>query len=272
MERLQTALASARAKRGETTAASSAPADRAGPAKTPLGTDDAGPDAAWAALTPFVPKRKVLTKHLVVTSQASDAATPFDILRTKILLQMRQNNWTRIAITSPMPQSGKTTMACNLTLGMGRQQALRAMLFDMDLGEPSVHQFFEHKPEHSLPAVLTGLTPFADQAVRIGENISVAMTDQPESDPTKIMLANETEQKLHEIEERYKPDIMIFDLPSVLVGDNTRAFLKNVDCALIIARANATKYSQFDACEREVAEYTNVMGTILNAVPGRSNG
>ena len=67
------------------------------------------------------------------------------------------------------------------------------------------------------------------------------------------------------IEARYKPDVMIFDLPSVLVNDDTRAFLKNVDCALIVVRANQTRYSQFDTCEREIAEHTNVLGVVLNA-------
>jgi Mrp family chromosome partitioning ATPase len=57
---------------------------------------------------------------------------------------------------------------------------------------------------------------------------------------------------------------MIFDLPPVLVSDDTRAFLKDVDCALIVARAGATSAAQIDTCEREVAEQTNVLGVVLN--------
>ena len=67
------------------------------------------------------------------------------------------------------------------------------------------------------------------------------------------------------IQEAYKPDVMIFDLPSVLVGDNTRAFLKQLDCVLIVARAGVTKYAHFDKCEREISDHTNVLGTVLNA-------
>ena len=58
---------------------------------------------------------------------------------------------------------------------------------------------------------------------------------------------------------------MIFDLPSVLVNDDSRAFLKNADCALIVVRADTTTYGQFEACQREVAEHTNVLGVVLNA-------
>ena len=37
-----------------------------------------------------------------------------------------------------------------------------------------------------------------------------------------------------------------------------------VDCALLIARAEVTTVAQIDACEREIAEQTNVLGVVLN--------
>jgi hypothetical protein len=91
------------------------------------------------------------------------------------------------------------------------------------------------------------------------------MASRRERDPTRTLLASRTAETLKDIQVNYDPDIMIYDMPSILVGDNTRAFLKNVDCALIVARANNTKYGHFDACEREIAEYTNVIGVVLNA-------
>ena len=88
-----------------------------------------------------------------------------------------------------------------------------------------------------------------------------------EHDPTRLLLAEESQDVINEIESTYQPDILIFDLPSVLVNDDTRAFLKNTDCALIVIRAKQTKFNQFDTCEREVAEQTNVLGSVLNAFP-----
>lgn len=269
MEKLQAALEKAREKRG--TGRPDVPTrDRLG------NRGPEGPQAPrWEALTPFEVKARQLEKHRVVTREAGAKATPFDILRTKVLLQMRQNGWTRLAITSPMPKSGKTTTACNLALGFGRQRDLRSMLLDTDLRDPSVHKFFQATPDHSIGEVFSGEIDFADQAVRIGENVAVSMGRQPERDPTRLLLAEETAEVIDEIEARYKPDVMIFDLPSVLVNDDTRAFLKNVDCALIVIRANSTRYSQFDTCEREIAEHTNVLGVALNAYrhadPGRSD-
>ena len=261
MEKLQAALEKARKNRVSTRATPGAKTRIERPSKPAKGT--AG--GIWSELKSIALSDQALVQHRIVTREASEEATPFDIMRTKILLQMQQNGWTRLAITSPMPKSGKTTTACNLALGLGRQNGLNAMLFDLDLRDPSVGRFFEHRPEHAIADMLSGRIPFAEQALRIGENVAVSMSNRAEPDPTRILLAEKTEEVLDQIQEDYKPDIMIFDLPSVLVGDNTRAFLKNVDCALIIARANATRYSQFDTCEREIAEHTNVLGVVLNA-------
>ena len=57
---------------------------------------------------------------------------------------------------------------------------------------------------------------------------------------------------------------MILDLTPMLSTDDARIVLKYVDCALIVARAEQTRMSDLDDCEREVAQYTNVLGTVLN--------
>lgn len=261
MEKLQAALATARKVRaGEQVA----PYDQLRNPQKRKRERSASNDI-WGNLEQFEPPASSLREHRVVSNTASNAATPFDILRTKIVLQMRQNNWTRLGITSPMPNSGKSTIACNLALGLGRQDEFRSMLFDLDLRDPSIDSFFSHKPEIGIGSVLEGHQSFEDQAKRIGDNLAVSMADKPEADPARIMLAEQTVERLDDIQRAYQPDIMIFDLPSVLVHDDTRAFLKNVDCALIISRANKTRYSQFDNCEREIAEHTNVLGVVLNA-------
>lgn len=261
MEKLQAALATARKVRAGEPVPPPEQSRAAGKRKR----ERSASGDIWKQLDSFVPPAGALRENRVVSNTASSAATPFDILRTKIVLQMRQNNWTRLGITSPMPNSGKSTIACNLALGLGRQNEFRSMLFDLDLRDPSIGEFFSQAPEVGINSVLEGRAQFEDQAQRIGENLIVSMADRPESDPARIMLSERTVDTLDDIQRSYQPDIMIFDLPSVLVNDDTRAFLKNVDCALIVSRANRTRYSQFDICEREIAEHTNVLGVVLNA-------
>ena len=266
MEKLQAALEKARLKRGGGGGTGAMPPQTA-PQRVPRAQNarSANVDALWSSIPSVALQDSALLRHRIVTRNASEESTPFDILRTKILLQMQQHGWSRLAVTSPMPQSGKTTTACNLALGLGRQNNLRAMLFDMDFSSPSVHKSFELEPRDSIKRFLTGDISFEDQATRIGENVIASMSPHVENDPTQVLLAERTMHALDEVQDSYEPDIMIFDLPSVLKGDNTRAFLKNVDCALIIARAGITRYGQFNTAEREIAEHTNVLGVVLNA-------
>ncbi len=257
MERLQAALETARNARGEGGAhPASARAPRAGGESL---------DALWRGLAPFELDDAALARNRIVTRAANAAAAPFDILRTKVLLQMRQNGWKRLAVTSPMPASGKTTTACNLALALGRQPDIRTLLFDLDLRDPSIHAVLGVRPQAGIGEVLSGAVSFDDQGMRLGDNVAFSMALGPEADPARMLLAEETVRTLDRIEARYRPDVTIFDLPSVLVNDDTRAFLKNADCALIVARAGATRYGQFDTCEREISEQTNVLGSVLNA-------
>lgn len=277
MEKLQAAIEIARQKR-EAERADLPPAQKdpaspkpAAPASgapipggaqpVPAGTDR---DARWLALRRTDLDRAALIRSRILSQSASQESTPFDVLRTKILYQMRQNGWRRLAITSPLPKCGKTTAAVNLGLALGRQPELRSMLFDFDLRAPSVAEKLGLPQPPSVAPLLRGERALADHALRIGPNLALALSGVPEADPTRLLMADTTRDTLARIQDDYAPDIMIFDLPSILIGDDARAFLQHVDCALILARADQTRYGDFDSCEREVSEYTNVLGVVLN--------
>lgn len=222
-------------------------------------------DDLWQALPEVKLERTALIRSRILSQNASQESTPFDVLRTKILYQMRQNGWRRLAVTSPQPKCGKTTTAVNLALALGRQPELRSMLFDFDLRRPMVAQVLGLPQPPSIAPLLRGDRSFADHGQRIGANLALALSGEPQTDPTRLLMADATRDTLARIQRNYAPDIMIFDLPSILIGDDARAFLQHVDCALILARADQTHYGDFDSCEREVGEYTNVLGVVLNA-------
>lgn len=262
MEKLQAAIEIARQKREAERAATvpAAPAPGAGAAPQPA----TGVDALWQALPETGVDSAALIRSRVLSQSASQESTPFDVLRTKILYQMRQNGWRRLAITSPLPKCGKTTTAVNLALALGRQPELRSMLFDFDLRAPAVAEKLGLGRPPSIVPLLRGDRSLADHGRRIGPNLALALSGEPQTDPTRLLMADATRDTLARIQGDYAPDIMIFDLPSILIGDDARGFLQHVDCALIIARADETRYGDFDSCEREVGEYTNVLGVVLN--------
>ncbi|MBT8414520.1 MAG: CpsD/CapB family tyrosine-protein kinase [Boseongicola sp.] len=264
MEKLQAALAKARAQRdGDPVPRGSKP-ELSARAKSRRTAETEAQDSVWGAVPLFEPTTRRMHQSRIFAADASNEGTHFDILRTKLLLEMRRNNWKRIAITSALAGSGKTTTACNLIAGFGRQPEVRCMLFDVDLRRPSVAKFFGAAPENGLVDVLEGKVRFEDQAVRLHPNTIVSMTNRPLRDPSQLLSKQQTAETLDEVQDTYQPDIMLFDLPPVLVSDETRAFLKLVDAALIVAASDTTSVAQVDEVEREVSEYTNVAGVILN--------
>lgn len=270
MEKLQAAIEVARRQRaaqGQPTTQGPEPVSGQGPAAPVAqgGTAEALPrDSLWSGLTQVDLTRNVLIQSRILSQSASTESTPFDVLRTKILYQMRQNGWRRLAVTSPMPQAGKTTTSVNLALALGRQPELRTILFDFDLRSPTVATKLGLRDAPSITPLLRDETRFANHAVRVGPNLALALSGVPDPDPTRLLMADSTRDSLAQVQAAYEPDIMIFDLPSILIGDDARAFLQHVDCALILARAERTRYGDFDSCEREVGEYTNVLGVVLN--------
>ena len=263
MEKLQAALARAREKR-----------DNDG---RPIRSDYARPargrrrsakkeavDALWEALPMFETTGKKLHQGRVFSGEASPDAQYFDILRTKLLLEMRRNDWTRVAITSATPGCGKTTTACNLIAGFGRQLDDRGMLFDMDFRRPAVAKTFGVSPTASLNDVFLGEVDFASQAMRFRPNTAISMTTRVVSDPARVILRSQTAEILDDIQANYQPDLMLFDMPPILVSDETRGFLKLVDAVVIVAGAESSTIAQIDEVEREVAQYSNVAGIVLN--------
>ena len=223
------------------------------------------PNALWGELAQLNPEPATLKRNRIVALDAGSSATPFDILRTKVLLQMRKSGWRRLAITSPMPSCGKTTMSLNLAAGLSRQPDMTAMVLEMDMRRPGMASKLGYKPEHDVTQMLSGEIPFGQQAVRMRGNVALSLARRASNDPTRYMLSHETIRTLDALERDYAPDLMIFDLPPLLVSDDTRAFLSNVDCVLMVARAGGSSIAEIDVCEREIAEQTNMLGVVLNS-------
>ncbi|MEL6516374.1 MAG: CpsD/CapB family tyrosine-protein kinase [Pseudomonadota bacterium] len=253
MEKLQAAIEKAREQRQRTVRSKSQ-------ASTTAGADL----DAWAGLTEFEPRAADLNRSRIFVEGQTTEAAYFDVLRTKILQQCKDNGWRRVLVTSPTKSCGKTTICGNLAASMTRQSDRHMMVFDMDMRRPYMAKAFGYRGEYSVSDVLEGTVTFGDQAVRFGENVAISMNQAPAANPSKLILADNTPRIIDRIERDFAPDIMLFDTPPLLATDDTLALLKMVDCALIIAAAEMTTTDQLDITEKEVAEHTNVMGVVLN--------
>ena len=103
-----------------------------------------------------------------------------------------------------------------------------------------------------------------DGLVRIRPNLAVGVNSLPADNPAELLSSTQAASAIDTIEIRYRPDVILFDMPPVLVIDDTIAFLDQVDCALMVAAAEQTTVAEIDRAGKEVADHTKVLGVILN--------
>jgi Mrp family chromosome partitioning ATPase len=270
MDRIQEAIAKARAERDALIAAHGiAPLPEVtgtvAPAAAPTGP--VSPDAvaqAWQALPALtVDSRRAARNHLVALV-GGEGAAEIDGIRTRLLQHLAAKGFCKVAITSPTPGAGKTTLALNLGFSLGRQSDQRTLVADADLRRPQMAKVLGVPARHCFDRVLDGTAALADNAMRVGDNLAFATTHAPVKNSAELLQSRRAGVALDTIQASYAPTVMLFELPPVLASDDALAFLGQMDCALIVAAAERNSTREVDRCERDVASQTTVLGVVLN--------
>ena len=277
MEKIHSAILKARQERearqnSEMTAAAppvEIAAEKAPPAPAPVPQPEApvaiGDVAShWAALEQYKPDRRALARNRVVAFEAGANSICYDVLRTNILRQMRAKGWKRLAITSPTPGCGKTTTSLNLGFSLGRLRDMHSLVIEVDLRRPSMRNCLKQKQRHMFASVLAGEAQAADHLMAFGKTLAFGTNQASVKNSAELLAGTQVGLSLAEMDRQFAPDITIFDMTPMLVSDDTIAFLRNVDCVMLVAAAGVTTTAQIDRCERELAEQANVLGVVLN--------
>lgn len=218
----------------------------------------------WKAIPAFHPKEKQLNSSRIVAFRSSHDSVPYDVMRTKLLHQMRANNWSRVAIVSPSMGAGKTLTSINLAFSLARQTNFFTILIELDMRRPSMARTLKLTDDCQFSRVLSGDDPAEPHLRRYGKNLLLGTNSNTVRNPAELLQGTDAGQVMDDIEKRYQPDIMVFDTPPVFAGDDTLAFLDQVDCVLLVAEAEKSTIDEIDKCEQELAARTNVLGVVLN--------
>jgi len=266
VERLKDAIERARQQRarlqGET-----GPAPRPGGGLAPATGGPRPPGLPWATLEALSLTPRRLQRNRVITLDRSDPAhVAFDVLRSRILKAFQDNGWSRLAITSPTKGCGKTFVSVNLALSLARQPDLRTLLVDLDLRAPQVAATLGLGERRAIRDFLTGSTAPESYIRRLGDNLAVALNTERVRNAAELLLERKTASILTETIGKLAPDIVIYDLPPMLVSDDAFAFLPHVDAVLLVAAAGETRAAQIDACEQLFQGNAAFLGVLLNKV------
>ena len=213
-------------------------------------------------------------EQLPALEERGSAVEQFRSLRSRMHEFRDLNPLKSLAISSALPQEGKSFVAANLAIAFARHKASRVLLIDGDMRRSSLHKMLGCPNTPGLTEYLAGKNTLREVMQRARH----ATTDVPlpglnsltfipgggDADNAADLSGN---SRFAELIRGVSPDFdwIVLDTPPVnLVADGVN-LARVCDGTLLIARAGVTKY---EAAQRALSELkaSRVLGFVLNAV------
>ncbi len=210
--------------------------------------------------------RAVLRRNRVITAlEDGRLVDAYKLLRTRVLRAMQQNGWNTLGVTSAGPNVGKTLTSVNLGISISLKDNLSSIVVDTDLRRPSVHSVFEVSPEHGLEDFLAKRASIQSLLINPGIAHFSILPNRGvrEGTSSELLASPKMLQLVDEIKSKFTSEIVIFDLPPVLVGDDVVAFAPHLDALLVVIEDGKTQTPELTQTFELLGE-TNILGTVLN--------
>ncbi len=190
------------------------------------------------------------------------AAERFRILRAKVERHnLGENRAHVLAVTSAVPEEGKSFNAVNLARAFGVDPTGRTLLIDCDLRRPTVHEYFQIPLLPGLTDVLVGGRSIHSVIRSQANGVDVITAGTPVNDPAAVLEQPIFARYLHELKKRYR--YVIIDGPPVLVCPEPITLSMIAEATLLVIRAWSTD-RRVVADAVKVIGKNRILGTILN--------
>jgi len=189
----------------------------------------------------------------------------YKMLRTQVLRRLEKIKANSLAILGNEPGTGKTLTAINLAIAVAADPERTALLVDLDLRKPSIHQRLGFEPQVGFDDCLRQERPVGEAMVRLKgyERLVVLPARERCKDSSELLSARRMQEKIKEMRLRYKDRVLIFDLPPVLQADDTLAFSRCVEAALIVVGEGRTQRRDLIRT-LDLLRDLSIVGTVLN--------
>lgn len=170
-----------------------------------------------------------------------------------------------IAITSALPNEGKTVMSCCLASVLAAS-GMRTMLIDCDLRRQGISRLLNMQAgQKGLVDVLKGTAPI-DFEQHVGENVFCVLPLSPSAEePEHLLRGQEFVDLLDQLRGHF--DRIILDLPPVLPIAATRILASRADVVVFSSKWRETSRLAIRAAlKRLPPDKVNVLGIALNGV------
>jgi len=257
MDRIEKALAKAR---GNT----SGPAN--GDIEAPIDNGGRSDGRATAPLDAVSADRE----RLIALNFGHPAADLFRILRAQVFRALRSADKSTLGICSARPGEGKTFTAANLAASMALSPEQPVLLVDLDLKRPSAHGYFHTEPSPGVTDFLSGTMSIMD-CIRPTDikGLELLASGKPILNSSEALGSAEVIKRFNEIRRRNPRQLIIYDLPPMLVSDDVLAFSSEIDAIIFIIEEGRTKLGEMQRA-LDLIPRDKLIGTILNKSRGNN--
>lgn len=187
------------------------------------------------------------------------------VLRTVIVYSKLDFSVKVVAITSALPDEGKTTISMCLAR-VAAMSGQRVCVVDCDLRKQSINDIIDIETDVGILQVLAGEAPWRSAIVRDpNSDAHVLPVATSGFTPRDVFGSEAMERLVSELRAHY--DLVILDCAPILAVAETRVLVKHADTVVIVARAGR---SHIGAVRTAVAQTESaggkVLGVALNCV------
>jgi polysaccharide biosynthesis transport protein len=180
-----------------------------------------------------------VTSHLIThTDVESSGAEAFRMLRTGLAFANAERKMHTIAVTSPGPSEGKSTVSVNLASVLA-QAGARVLVVDADMRHPTLHTVFKHAKKPGLSdLIIFGSDPATAIFPTELKGLYCLPCGTILPSPADLLVLDATRALLERLEGEY--DYVVIDTPPVLVAADTPIIGALADTSILVVRAGKT--------------------------------
>ncbi|PSB29494.1 GumC family protein [Chlorogloea sp. CCALA 695] len=170
-----------------------------------------------------------------------------------------------IAITSSVPNEGKSTTCANLAAVMAQLEH-KVLIIDADFRHPSQHLIWQISNEEGLMNVIAEKVSFSDRVIQtVRKNLDVITTGESDHNQNILLDSRKMGAFINQCPKQY--DYVIIDTPPLAISADANILGKFADGVILVTRPGvADTISSKVVKERLDQSGQNILGIVINGV------
>lgn len=211
--------------------------------------------------------------NLIAHNDLKNPATEaYRVIRTSIQFAQAGKELKTLAVTSCVPNEGKSMTAANLAVVLTQQAGKSVLLLDCDMRNPTVHKNFGLSNKLGLSNCISMDTPLsaAVQATKV-DNLYAVTSGVIPPNPSELLGSERMRELLQEAREIY--DYVLIDLPPVLPVADALVLGAVVDGVVLVIKSGEVKVDLARDVKKQLQHAgANILGVVLNKVRSEHRG